>query len=566
MESLSDEHPTLPLPAIRVQELVPLSDSDTQTPSPEEEPALVQDATPEAGPAARIVVGAVVELWEMLAARQAEAEVAAPEVPEPLPGGVAQAAAAQGGLLQSVVAPDEVSPGAVRPDALAGNGIPVQAAAGLSVLGDDQTQVQAVVLGAAGAAAGLAQQAEQAQSAALFAGAAPRVKPSRNLPPGAGNADASIGLNPGNLDESGVGPGDDPGAGAPGPRRPTIPAQMQGPDRHAGMSHLPTQRPLPPVEAQEDTAPVVVPVPVPLSMPSAPPAAAVNHAVSGADTAQISYDGDGGSDFLIPGHTSHRGDDGRPRRFTHVTVGVLVGTVAVAAVVVGGVIFTSSPSTHTADPLPSSTGLVIGPTVGGSAGPTFVADGRDVAGQSAAPGHASVTPTPTSTLGATPSAGASGGVSVPTPTPTVAPKVVTTTKPPAPNPFTITASTYSSSNSVGTQTTTDTGGGQNVGWIVNGSWVAYNGVTFPAGLAGTVKVRMASQLTAANIGSIQFRLNSPNGPVFASLTVNGTGGWQNWITVATSESPIPAGTYTLYVTFSTNTGGGFVNVNWFQFG
>ena len=537
MAGVSDDHPTLPLPAIRIQELVPLPESDarshTRAESSEEEQVLVQDAAHEAAPAAPIVVGAVVELWEMLEAKQA--------------------AAAASGAPQHTEAPEAEAP----EGAGAQSGAPVGAAPSLSALsatvaavpGEAQAQAQTQVP---------AQQADRAESGALFAGAAPRSKPSRNLPSNSATTGAQDSLNQGNLEETAIlgggsaqqGPGSNPNAASV---------------RNAGMSHLPTQRPIPAVEVDEDPIPVPVPVPVPLSMPSAPPAAA---AASGADEASISYEGDAGSDFLIPTHTSHRSDDEGPRRggIAHVSAGVLVGAVAVAAVVVGGVIFTSSPGKHDSGPPPSQTGLVVGPTLSATAGPTFVADGRAIAGQSAAPGHPSVTPTASNTLGATPAVGASGGLGPSlASTPTAAPKVVTTTKPPAPNPFTITASKYSNSNSVGTEATTDSGGGDDVGWIANGSWLQYNGVTFPADMLGSIKIRMASLLTAANIGTIQFRLNSPTGPAFATVTVNGTGGWQQWITVTANESPVPSGTYSVFVTFSTNTGGDFVNVNWFQF-
>jgi hypothetical protein len=133
------------------------------------------------------------------------------------------------------------------------------------------------------------------------------------------------------------------------------------------------------------------------------------------------------------------------------------------------------------------------------------------------------------------------------------------------SPVTVTASQYTSQNSTGTETTSDAGGGQDVGWINSSSWLEYTGVNFGSGLTGTVAARIASNLTGAGIGTIQFRLDSLTATPFATVTVNGTGGWQDWITAATTASPVPVGTHTLYVTFATNTGGNFANVNWFQF-
>ena len=330
-----------------------------------------------------------------------------------------------------------------------------------------------------------------------------------------------------------------------------------------GKASSSSQKPPRAKDPEGEPAPTLVPVPVPLSIPADAPAAA------GAST---SASGRSGSDDFVEsaevgigaaGPTSHRADDERPTRLSHVSTGALVGTVAVVAIVVGGVIFTSSPSSHSASTPSPHTGLVITPGPGVTL-PQIITDGRSAPGQSAAPNRATATPTPS--VSAHPSATSVVGGILPTqgPTPTVSPKVVNTTNPPTANPFTVTASRYTSMNNINTEATTDTGGGEDVGWITNGSWLAYSGINFPAGLKGTIKIRNASTLTGANVGQMQFRLNSPNAQPFATLTVNGTGGWQNWQTSTVNEAPIPSGTFTLYVTFS-NGGGDFVNVNWFQF-
>jgi hypothetical protein len=72
-------------------------------------------------------------------------------------------------------------------------------------------------------------------------------------------------------------------------------------------------------------------------------------------------------------------------------------------------------------------------------------------------------------------------------------------------------------------------------------------------------------VSGTDIGTIQFRLGSLTATPFATIEVSGTGGWQNWVTSApVTASPVPSGVQTLYVTFTTDTGGNFVNVNWFQ--
>jgi len=101
--------------------------------------------------------------------------------------------------------------------------------------------------------------------------------------------------------------------------------------------------------------------------------------------------------------------------------------------------------------------------------------------------------------------------------------------------------------------------------INNTSWLEYAGVNFGTG-AKSVAARMASALSGTNLGTINFRLDSLTATPFASVTVNGTGGWQNWVTSPTvNTSPAPSGTHTLYVTFASPQSGDFVNVNWYLF-
>jgi hypothetical protein len=134
--------------------------------------------------------------------------------------------------------------------------------------------------------------------------------------------------------------------------------------------------------------------------------------------------------------------------------------------------------------------------------------------------------------------------------------------------LTITASTFTAASSgVATQATSDTGGGDNVGWIGNGSWLEYTGVNFGSSGYPQIEARLASALSGTDIGTISFEIGSLTATPFATITVNGTGGWQTWLTSAPStNSPAPTGTQTLYVSFATSTGENFVNVNWFELG
>jgi beta-glucosidase len=110
---------------------------------------------------------------------------------------------------------------------------------------------------------------------------------------------------------------------------------------------------------------------------------------------------------------------------------------------------------------------------------------------------------------------------------------------------------------------TDGGCGQNVGWIATGDFLYYDGVDFGATPPTRVVSRIASGAAAG--GTVQYRLDSPTGPVVATVPVSPTGGWQNWTSV-TAAAGAATGVHRLYVTFTGSTAADFVNVNWFQFG
>jgi hypothetical protein len=117
----------------------------------------------------------------------------------------------------------------------------------------------------------------------------------------------------------------------------------------------------------------------------------------------------------------------------------------------------------------------------------------------------------------------------------------------------IQAEAYTSMLGVQLETTTDAGGGQNVGWIDAGDWMAYN-LTIPT--AGTYRViyRIASPNAAKTL-----RLEKDAGATqLGTVTVPNTGGWQTWSTVAHNVT-LPAGTYAIGLATAT---GGF-NLNYF---
>ncbi len=119
---------------------------------------------------------------------------------------------------------------------------------------------------------------------------------------------------------------------------------------------------------------------------------------------------------------------------------------------------------------------------------------------------------------------------------------------------TIQAESYCQTAGIQTESTTDVGGGQNVGYIDSNDWMTYS-VNIPA--TGTYKV---SYRVAASAGGGQFKLEKAGGsPVYGSVNVPATGGWQNWQTVS-HNVVLPAGEQLIAISAII---GGF-NVNWLK--
>lgn len=119
---------------------------------------------------------------------------------------------------------------------------------------------------------------------------------------------------------------------------------------------------------------------------------------------------------------------------------------------------------------------------------------------------------------------------------------------------TIQAENYNAMLGVQKENTSDVGGGQNVGYIDGGDWMAYNSVNFPQSGSYKIECRVASPSGATlsldlNAGSIQL----------GTIGIPATGGWQNWTTVSKTVN-VNAGTYNLGV-FATT--GGW-NFNWIK--
>jgi O-glycosyl hydrolase len=122
----------------------------------------------------------------------------------------------------------------------------------------------------------------------------------------------------------------------------------------------------------------------------------------------------------------------------------------------------------------------------------------------------------------------------------------------------IEASSFSAVSNLQTEPTSDNQGGFDLGFASGGSYAVYHNVDFGAGVAG-INARLASDGSG---GNISFCLDSPSGPLLATVAVPITGGWQTWQT----QSGLAyggAGVHDLYAVFSGSSGIG--NLDWFQF-
>ena len=119
---------------------------------------------------------------------------------------------------------------------------------------------------------------------------------------------------------------------------------------------------------------------------------------------------------------------------------------------------------------------------------------------------------------------------------------------------TIQAESYSSMYGVQLENTTDAGGGQNVGWIDAGDWMAYNNISIPSSGSYTIEYRVASP----SGGQLSLDLNG-GATVLGSVNVPATGGWQTWTTVSQTVN-INAGTYN----FGIYAARGGWNINWWR--
>jgi hypothetical protein len=123
-------------------------------------------------------------------------------------------------------------------------------------------------------------------------------------------------------------------------------------------------------------------------------------------------------------------------------------------------------------------------------------------------------------------------------------------------PGTIEAASYEdATGNIATQLTSDAGGGANVGWIDNGTYMDYYVNVEQAGTY-TVNLRLATGDANAS-----FNLLDAYGNVLSTVKIPNTGGFQSWKTVTTKATLRP-GLQTIRIQ---STSWDIWNINWMQF-
>jgi cytochrome c len=117
----------------------------------------------------------------------------------------------------------------------------------------------------------------------------------------------------------------------------------------------------------------------------------------------------------------------------------------------------------------------------------------------------------------------------------------------------------SSGGKLQTEDTADTGAGRNLGFIENGSWIAYKRINL-LNING-IRARVSS---AGSGGTIEMRADTPTGTLLATLKIPVTGNWQKWVDVDGDITGTLAGLHDIYFVFIGGEGYLF-NVNKFDF-
>ena len=123
------------------------------------------------------------------------------------------------------------------------------------------------------------------------------------------------------------------------------------------------------------------------------------------------------------------------------------------------------------------------------------------------------------------------------------------------------AELYDRSQGVQQTVTSGASAGRRVGSISRGDWWAYENVNLRNIDSITARVSSGSN----NNGRIEFRLDAPDGPMVAEVSVPNTGGWDSYRTLDPVPVSDPGGTHTLYLVAADDQAGDLLDLDWLRF-
>ncbi|MEZ5302794.1 MAG: carbohydrate-binding protein [Verrucomicrobiales bacterium] len=104
-------------------------------------------------------------------------------------------------------------------------------------------------------------------------------------------------------------------------------------------------------------------------------------------------------------------------------------------------------------------------------------------------------------------------------------------------------------------------GGRFIGGIADGHHLLFKAINL--GAAGGLKWRVAS---AGQGAAVELRLGAPDGPLLSAISVEPTGGWENWVEMESALGATkPNEAADVYVVFKNPGKSGLMNLDWIEF-
>ncbi len=101
--------------------------------------------------------------------------------------------------------------------------------------------------------------------------------------------------------------------------------------------------------------------------------------------------------------------------------------------------------------------------------------------------------------------------------------------------------------------------GQDLGYITDGNWAKYSAVNFASGY-NVIEARVSTDVTS---GSLEIHIDSATGTLLGTVTVNNTGGWQNYTSIVQTITTV-SGVHDVYLVFRSTGTSAIMNLTWLK--